>query len=130
MGGGGTIYMEPRVIVRLEFAPDVKRQKIELKMRNLLGIGTDTRWIEPEKIDRENLDDVMGLVLRKAPDLQKLSTGQMTEEMRMRIKQELQKEKKSQRLQEIQAAAEQAEQQKAAAEPKGVGKLGRLVGRK
>jgi hypothetical protein len=123
MGGGGTFYLEPRIIVRLEFSPDPQRRKIKLRMRNMIGLGTDTRWIEPEKINKENLDDIMGLVLRKAPDLVKLSTGQMTEEMRNRIKEELRRMQNAQRLQEVQAAATEAEREKAEAEANLVSKL-------
>jgi len=123
MGGGGTFYLEPRIIVRLEFSPDAQRRKIKLQMRNMIGLGTDTRWIEPEKVNKENLDDVMGLVLRKAPDLEKLSTGQMTEEMRKRIKEELRREQNAHRLQEVQAAAAEAEREKAEAEANLVSKL-------
>lgn len=130
MGGGGTFYLEPRIIVRLEFSADVKRRKIEFKMRNLLGVGTDTRWLDPEKINRDNLDDLMGLVLRKAKDLEKLSTGQMTEEMRKRIKEELRKQQNTQRLQEIKTAAEEAEKEKGDGETTLVRKLGGLVRRK
>ncbi len=49
---GGSLYVEPKVIVRLEFSPDIKQRKIRLEIRNLLEVGTTTRWIDAKDVSR------------------------------------------------------------------------------
>ena len=125
---GGTLYVEPKVIVRLEFSPDVKQRKIRLHIRNLLEVGSTTRWIEPKDITRDKLDELMGLILRKTRDLGSLSTGQMTEDMRARIKEGVRREQEVRRRHEVQLAAELAAEEQARTEDKLVSRLRRNIG--
>ncbi len=125
---GGSLYLEPKIIVRLEFTPDAKQCKIRLDIRNLLEIGVTTRWIEPKDATHDKLDELTGLILRKTRDLDMLSTGQMTDEMRQRIKEGLRKEQEKRRRMEVLAAAEQAAEEQARAEDKLVSKLKKNIG--
>ena len=125
---GGSLYLEPKIIVRLEFTPEVKQRKIRLDIRNLLEIGVTTRWIEPKDATHDKLDELTGLILRKTRDLEMLSTGQMTDEMRQRIKEGLRKEQEKRRRMEVLAAAEQAAEEQARAEDKLVSKLKKNIG--
>ncbi len=125
---GGTLYVEPKVIVRLEFSPDVKQRKVRLQIRNLLEVGSTTRWIDPKDATPDKLDELMGLILRKTRDLGSLSTGQMTEDMRARIQEGLRKEQEMRRRHEVQLAAAQAAEDQARTEDKLVSRLRRNIG--
>ncbi len=125
---GGTLYVEPKIVVRLEFAPDVKQGKIRLDIRNLLEVGMTTRWIDAKDVTRDKLDEITGLILRKSRDLDSLSTGQMTDEMRMRIKEGLRKEQEMRRRHEVQLAAQRAAEEQAQTEDKLVSRLRRNIG--
>ncbi len=125
---GGSLYVEPKVIVRLEFSPDIKQRKIRLEIRNLLEVGTTTRWIDAKDVSRDKLDEITGLILRKSRDLDALSTGQMTDEMRMRIKEGLRKEQEMRRRHEVQLAAQRAAEEQAKTEDKLVSRLRKNIG--
>ena len=125
---GGSLYVEPKVIVRLEFSPDVKQGKIRLEIRNLLEVGSTTRWIDKKDVTRDKLDEITGLILRKSQDLNSLSTGQMTDEMRQRIKEGLRKEQEVRRRHEVQLAAQRAAEEAARTEDKLVSRLRRNIG--
>lgn len=108
MDDRGKFFLEPRVRVQFVFSPDIKQRKIGLKIRNLRGIGWMQRWIAPGNINEQTLDhDLGGLILRKIDDLDELSTGQMTEEMRQEIKEKLRQAQKAQKQQDERIAAEE-----------------------
>jgi len=111
---GGSFYLEPKVIVRLEFTPDPKKRRIKLVVRNLSFIGSAARWIDPDVVSQDALDDLAGLVLRKSDELDKLSTGQMTDEMRRRIQEGLRQEQERRQMDQLRTAIkkEEAEQDK------------------
>ena len=125
---GGSLYVEPKIVVRLEFAPDIKQRKIRLDIRNLLEVGTITRWVDSKDVSRDRLDEITGLILRKSRDLDSLSTGQMTDEMRQRIKEGLRREQEMRRRHEVQLAAQRASEEQARTEDKLVSRLRRNIG--
>ena len=79
-------------------------------------------------MSRDKLDEITGLILRKSRDLDALSTGQMTDEMRMRIKEGLRKEQEMRRRHEVQLAAQRAAEEQAKTEDKLVSRLRKNIG--
>lgn len=114
MDGRGSFFLEPRVHVQFIFTPDTKQRNIKLQIRNLLEIGSMERWLAPEKINKVSLDhDLGGLILRKIKDLDHLSTGKMTADMRQQIQDSVKRERERQMQIEDRIAAEELAEQEA-----------------
>ncbi len=108
MDDQGKFFLEPKVRIQFVFSADIKQCKIKLEMRNFQSIGYMQRWIAPDNISEETLDhDLGGLILRKIDDLDELSTGKMTEEMRQEIKEKLRQAQQAQKQQDERIAAEE-----------------------
>lgn len=116
VNGEGTFLLEPMVPVSLRFLPDPKTRRIRFVTKNLDRLGEESYLIDPLRLNRQHLDGIAGLVLRKPNSLEKLIGPLITDEAKTRIRQALAEERKRQLRHEAKAAAISLAEQKAEAE--------------
>jgi hypothetical protein len=114
--GEGTYLLEPMVPVSLRFLPDSQTRRIRFVIKNLNRLGEESYLIDPLRLNRQRLDGIAGLVLRKPNSLQKLTGPLITDDAKTRIRQALAEERKRQLRHEAKAAAISLAEQKAEAE--------------
>lgn len=116
VSGEGTLLIEPVVPVTLRFVPDVKTRRIRFVIHNLDRLGEESYLIDPLRLNRQHLDGIAGLVLRKPDSLQQLTGPLITDHAKTRIRKALAEERKRQLRHEAKAAAISLAEQKAATE--------------
>jgi len=89
-GGGSTIVFDPVVPVSFEFAADVEKQAVRLRVKNMPRLGPYTYNYAPEQVNGEFMDEVAKYILRKESRFDELSGNTLSEETRMKLRQQLQ----------------------------------------
>lgn len=116
VSGEGTLLVEPMITVSLRFSPDPKARRIRFDIKNLSCLGQESYLIDPIRLNRQHLDGIAGLVLRKPDSLEKLTGPLITDDAKMRIRQALVEERKQQLRHDAEAAAISRAERKAEAE--------------
>lgn len=88
--GSGVFFMDAYVPVTLEFEADMENARINLRIRNLDGLGSSRIVYEPDVLDDELLEELAKCIVRQDNRFQDLSGNTVSKEMRMRLQQQLQ----------------------------------------
>lgn len=92
VSGEGTFFLDPSVPMTLRFLPDNTNHRIRLVIKNFDRLGEDSYFIDPRKIDRQRLDGIAGVVLRKPNSLERLTGPLIADEVKARIRHALEQE--------------------------------------
>ncbi|MEM7406644.1 MAG: hypothetical protein AAF458_15205 [Pseudomonadota bacterium] len=112
----GVFFLDSHVLVTVEFEADLEEGKINMRMRNMDALGTSRASFEPDQINEEFMDELGKCMIRKSNRFQEISGNSVSEETRMRLRQQLAQD---QYRRQIEAASGGAQAQEgAAAKPK------------
>jgi len=110
-GERGTIHLERAVPVSLEFEADAEASAIRLRIRNLERLGTISHTFAPRSVDEELMDELARMVLRKRNRFNELSGNTVPDEVRARLRKQIERQQK-QRMTEGAGAARPQPQKK------------------
>lgn len=102
-GAGAVFVVEAFVPVSFEFEADPVKNAICLKLKNLGTLGIVNHFYAPEKISAELMDELAKCVLRRPNRFDELNGEKMSDTLRQRIRESVEKERK-QRNTELHAA--------------------------
>ena len=92
-GAGSVFVVEAYVPVSIEFEMDAERGVIGLKVKNLGSLGIVNYHYPPEKVNAELMDELAKCVLRRPNRFDELNGEKMSDTLRQRLREELEKER-------------------------------------
>lgn len=105
-GAGAVFVVDAFVPVSFEFEIDPEKNAINLKLKNLGTLGIVNYSYAPEKINAELMDELAKCVLRRPNRFDELNGEKMSDTLRQRIRESVEKERE-QRNTELHVAEEQ-----------------------
>ena len=92
-GAGAVFVVEAFVPVSCEFEIDATKNVIRMKLKNLGALGIINHVYPPNKINEELMDEFAKLVLRRPNRFDELSGEKMSDTLRQRIREGVEKER-------------------------------------
>ncbi len=92
-GAGAVFVVDDYVPVTIEFAIDPVNTVIRLKLKNLGALGTVTHSFPQDKINAELMDELAKCVLRRPNRFDELTGEKMSDTLRQRIRENVEKER-------------------------------------
>ena len=92
-GAGAVFVVEAFVPVSFEFEIDPEKSAINLKLKNLGTLGIVNYSYAPEKINAELMDELAKCVLRRPNRFDELNGEKMSDTLRQRIRESVEKER-------------------------------------
>ena len=92
-GAGAVLLVEAFVPITCEFETDPARGVIRLKLKNLGALGIINHSYPPDKVNEELMDEFAKLVLRRPNRFDELSGEKMSDTLRQRIREGVEKER-------------------------------------
>lgn len=92
-GAGASFVVEAFVPVSCEFEADPARGVVNLKLKNLGALGIINHSYPPDKVNEELMDEFAKLVLRRPNRFDELSGEKMSDTLRQRIRESVEKER-------------------------------------
>ncbi len=92
-GVGAVFVVDAYVPVSFEFEADVAKNVICLKLKNFGTLGSIQHAFSPDKVNAELMDELAKCVLRRSNRFDELSGEKMSDTLRQRIRENLEKER-------------------------------------
>lgn len=92
-GAGAVFVVDAFVPVSCEFEADPAKNVIRLKLKNLGALGIINHSYPPEKVNEELMDEFAKCVLRRPNRFDELSGEKMSDTLRQRIRESVEKER-------------------------------------
>lgn len=92
-GAGASFVVEAFVPVTCEFEADPVKGVIRLKLKNLGALGIINHAYKPERVNEELMDEFAKLVLRRPNRFDELSGEKMSETLRQKLREGVEKER-------------------------------------
>jgi hypothetical protein len=92
-GAGAVFVVEAFVPVTCEFESDPDKNVIRMKLKNLGALGIVNHAYPPDKVNEELMDEFAKLVLRRPNRFDELSGEKMSDTLRQRIRESVEKER-------------------------------------
>lgn len=92
-GAGAVLVVEAYVPVTCEFEADPVKNVIRLKLKNLGALGIINHSYPPDKVNEELMDEFAKCVLRRPNRFDELSGEKMSDTLRQRIRESVEKER-------------------------------------
>jgi hypothetical protein len=92
-GAGAIFVVEAFVPVTCEFEADPAKNVIRVKLKNLGALGIINHAYPPDKVNEELMDEFAKLVLRRPNRFDELSGEKMSDTLRQRIRESVEKER-------------------------------------
>ncbi len=92
-GAGAVFVVEAYVPVSFEFEADPDKNVICLKLKNLGALGVINHSYPPDKVNAELMDELAKCVLRRPNRFDELSGQKMSDTLRQRIRESVEKER-------------------------------------
>jgi hypothetical protein len=92
-GAGAVFAVDAYVPVSFEFEADPVKNVISLKLKNLGALGVVNHFYPPDKINAELMDELAKCVLRRPNRFDELNGEKMSDTLRQRLRENLEKER-------------------------------------
>lgn len=94
-GAGSVFVVEAFVPVSCEFEADAEKRVIRLKLKNFGALGVINHTYKPDKVNEELMDEFAKCVLRRPNRFDELSGEKMSDTLRQRIRESVEKEREA-----------------------------------
>ncbi len=91
--GEGVFHLEPLVPVSFEFAADVEKAAIRLRVRNMDSLGTSTFTYNPDLVNSNFMEELARYIMRKPNRFDDLSGNRISDDTRRRLRDEVERQK-------------------------------------
>jgi hypothetical protein len=108
--GSGVFFIDAHVPVTFEFESDYDNARINLRIRNLESLGANRVSFEPRQITDELMEELAKMIVRKETRFQELSGNSVSEETRMRLRQQIAHDQYKRQIEANSTEANQGEQ--------------------
>jgi hypothetical protein len=92
-GAGAVFVVEAYVPVSFEFEADPIKNAISLKLKNLGALGVVNHSYSPDKVNAELMDELAKCVLRRPNRFDELNGEKMSDTLRQRLRENVEKER-------------------------------------